>query len=103
MELLINIMEKRWHNAISFLCNEVKIVTFTSIFKCYRIPIPFFLLYIDNIMFAIFVNNSAFWSLSDFGFRDQIYSTYGEDIKIIKNGYFFVPPSTFLDAEMPYL
>lgn len=54
-------------------------------------------------MFAIFVNNSAFWSLSDFGFRDQIYSTYGEDIKIIKNGYFFVPPSTFLDAEMPYL
>ena len=23
--------------------------------------------------------------------------------KIIKNGYFFVPPSTFLDAEMPYL
>ena len=27
----------------------------------------------------------------------------GRENKIIKNGYFFVPFSTFLDAEMPYL
>ena len=27
----------------------------------------------------------------------------GREKKIIKNDHFFVPPSTFLDAEMPYL
>ena len=37
------------------------------------------------------------------GFRNFHKDALGREKEIIKNGYFFVPPSTFLDAEMPYL